>query len=366
MTQKLISTVFRKEILGMSAYKVAEANKLIKLDAMENPYTWPEDIKARWLEQIKNCPINRYPDPEARKLTATLKKTNQIPEQSEILLGNGSDEIIQLLLMALPSNAHILAPGPGFVMYRQVALSLGLNYQSIPVLANSFELDLPAMLNNIKQTQPAVIFLAYPNNPTANLFNAQDMERIINTATGLVIIDEAYAPFADASFINQLPEHSNLLVMRTVSKLGLAGLRLGFIAGHKSIIEQLNKIRLPYNINSLTQVTADFALNNQDLFEQQTRQICKDRAFVTEQLSTLTGITVYPSAANFILFKTPKDQANKFFEQLKQQGILIKNLSPQGELLTDCLRVTIGKPEENKAFINALSAIINSHWGRQQ
>ncbi len=361
MTKNLASTLFRKEILNMSAYKVAEAKDFIKLDAMENPYSWPEAIKEQWLAEIKDSPINRYPDPEARQLAATIRKTNKIPEQSEILLGNGSDEIIQLLLMALPSNACVLAPSPGFVMYQQVALSLGLNYQSIPLLKNTFELDIAAMLNTIKKTQPAVIFLAYPNNPTANLFNEQDMEAIINTANGLVIIDEAYAPFADASFIDKLPKHPNLLVMRTVSKLGLAGLRLGFIAGDKAIIEQLNKIRLPYNINTLTQMTADFALKKPDLFEQQTQQICKDRSLVSEQLKALPGITVYPSAANFILFKTKQNQASIIFEQLKKHGILIKNLSPQGGLLIDCLRVTIGKPEENKAFINALSAIINSH-----
>lgn len=361
MTQNLASTLFRKEIINMSAYKVAEAKNLIKLDAMENPYTWPKDIKQQWLEEIKDCPINRYPDPEARQLTSTIRKTNQIPEQSEILLGNGSDEIIQLLLMALPSSASILAPHPGFVMYQQVALSLGLNYQSIPLLENSFELDLPAMLDCIKKTQPAVIFLAYPNNPTANLFNTQDIDAIINTANGLVIIDEAYAPFADASFIDKLPNHPNLLVMRTVSKLGLAGLRLGFIAGNQAIIEQLNKIRLPYNINTLTQITADFALKKSDLFEQQTQQICKDRTLVSEQLKALPGITVYPSAANFILFKTQQNQATEIFENLKNHGILIKNLSTQGGLLTDCLRVTIGKPDENKAFIKALSTIINSH-----
>lgn len=354
MTENLITSIFRKEVLALSAYKVAEAKDLIKLDAMENPYTWPDDIKQKWLAIIKDCPINRYPDPEAKQLSETIKTSNNIPKQSEILLGNGSDEIIQLLLMALPPDASVLAPAPGFVMYKQVALSLGLNYHSVPLKADNFDLDLSLTLETIKQTQPSVIFLAYPNNPTGNLFNEQDMIKILETSTGLVIIDEAYAPFADASFINKLPQYDNLLVMRTVSKLGLAGLRLGFIAGNGAIIEQLNKIRLPYNINSLTQVTAEFALNNQALFQQQTQQICKDRAIVLKQLNALEGITAYPSAANFILFRTPENQATKIFESLKTQGILVKNLSPQGGILNDCLRVTIGKPEENTCFIQAL------------
>jgi histidinol-phosphate aminotransferase len=350
----LIASVFRQEVLALSAYKVADAKGLIKLDAMENPYTWPDDIKASWLEALKDCPLNRYPDPEAKALAATLRRLNQLPDRSELLLGNGSDEIIQLLLMALPPDASVMAPDPGFVMYKQLSHCLGLSYHGIPLLADSFDLDVPAMLATIEAHQPSVIFLAYPNNPTGNLFSEDAMLTVIKAAKGLVIIDEAYAPFADASFIDRLDQFDNLLVMRTVSKLGLAGLRLGYIAGSRAIIEQLNKIRLPYNINSLTQISADFALSNKSLFDSQTRQIRAERAVVLEQLSNMDGITAYPSAANFILFRTPKNQANSIFASLKEQGILIKNLAPQGGLLSDCLRVTIGTPEENRAFLAAL------------
>ena len=338
----------------MSAYKVADAQGLIKLDAMENPYNWPEDIKQAWLEALKDCPLNRYPDPEARRLTQTIKRLNQIADQFEVLLGNGSDEIIQLLLMALPETASVLAPAPGFVMYKQLSDGLGLNYQSIPLLADTFDLDLPGMLAAIERHQPSVIFLAYPNNPTGNLFSETSILEIIKTAKGLVVIDEAYAPFANASFVHALDQYDNLLVMRTVSKLGLAGLRLGYIIGKPTIIEQLNKIRLPYNINSLTQISADFALANKTLFDQQTQKICSERAVVFKQLNELEGITAYPSAANFILFRTPENKASGIFLSIKRQGVLIKNLSAQGGLLSDCLRVTIGKPEENMAFLAAL------------
>ncbi len=350
----LISTIFRKEVLSLSAYKVADATGLIKLDAMENPYNWPEDIKKEWLATLKDCPLNRYPDPEGRQLTATIKRLNQIPDQFDVLLGNGSDEIIQLLLMALPPSASVLAPDPGFVMYKQLSACLGLNYHGIPLLAGSFELDLPAMLTAIEKYQPSVIFLAYPNNPTGNLFSETAITDIIKASRGLVVLDEAYSPFADASFIKRLGHYDNLLVMRTVSKLGLAGLRLGYIAGAPDIIEQLHKIRLPYNINSLTQISADFALSNMALFDQQTQQICAERTIVFNRLNALNGIIAYPSAANFILFKTPENRANEIFASIKQQGVLIKNLNAQGGLLTDCLRVTIGKPDENTAFLTAL------------
>ncbi|MGR9044766.1 MAG: histidinol-phosphate transaminase [Gammaproteobacteria bacterium] len=350
-----ITQLFRKEVLSLTAYKVNDASGLIKLDAMENPYHWPEPVVHDWLVRLKDSELNRYPDPEARRLSATIREIYGIPDQFGILFGNGSDEIIQLLLMALSPEARILAPDPGFVMYRQISHSLGLEYCGIPLRATDFDLDLPAMLEAIERHRPSIIFLAYPNNPTGNLFNEHAVLEIIQTAKGLVVIDEAYAPFANASFIDRLGRFDNLLVMRTLSKLGLAGLRLGYIAGNPDIIGQLNKIRLPYNINSLTQVTADFALRNSVLFGQQTQAICDERSLVYDALNRFDGITAYPSAANFILFRTPENRATPIFESLQSQGVLIKNLAPQGGLLKNCLRTTIGTPAENQAFLTALS-----------
>jgi len=359
MSDLLLSQLFRPELLAMSAYKVSDALNMIKLDAMENPFIWPDGIQQRWLETLKSCAINRYPDPEARALCSALRKSNQLNPESPILLGNGSDEIIQILLMALPVAASVLAPEPGFVMYKQVAHSLGLNYLGIP-LTESFELDMPVMLQAIKERQPALIFLAFPNNPTGNLFNKNDILDILSVAPGLVVVDEAYEPFADASFIGQLANHENLLVMRTLSKLGLAGLRLGYLLGNPTILEQLNKIRLPYNINSLTQATATFALDNADFLREQTQTICQQRTIVFKSLQAFNNITVYPSSANFILFKTLNVDATEVFESLKHQGVLIKNLSPQGKQLKNCLRVTIGAPHENQLFLNALEKALKA------
>ena len=353
-------SIFRKEVLAMSAYKVHDARGLIKLDAMENPYNWPDDLIHNWLETLKTCELNRYPDPEAKQLTQTIRQQNNIPAAFDVLLGNGSDELIQILLMALPPTASVLSAQPSFVMYQQISQSLGLSFINVPLLPATFNLDLAAMLAAVTEFQPTIIFLAYPNNPTGNLFSAEAIRQIINAANGLVVIDEAYAPFADASFMHELAQYENLLVMRTVSKLGLAGLRLGYLVGAPSIIKQLNKIRLPYNINILTQVTAQFALTHHALFDGQTQKIRAERTRVYERLCDLNGITVYPSAANFILFKTPTDKADQIFMAIKQQGVLIKNLSPQGGLLADCLRVTIGKPEENQAFLTAIKASLEN------
>lgn len=351
---RFISSLFRQQVLAMSAYKVANAQGLIKLDAMENPYSWPQELNQQWLQTLSCCPLNRYPDPEAETLVACLRETQEIPDASGILLGNGSDEIIQLLHMAIPSGSTILSPEPGFVMYKQIALSLGLNYQGVS-LQQDFSLNTELMLEHIENIQPQLIFIAYPNNPSGNLFASEDIIRVIEKAPGLVVIDEAYAPFAQASFIPQLQHFDNLLVMRTISKLGLAGLRLGFLLGQLDIIEQLNKIRLPYNINTLTQISAEFALKNADVFAQQTESICADREHLYNQLQKFEQLTAFPTAANFILFRCPANKASQIFEEIKQQGVLIKNMSAQGGLLQDCLRVTIGTADENQQFIKALT-----------
>lgn len=355
MTQSLTERWFRPEVLALSAYHVADAAKLIKLDAMENPFPWPDAIQDAWLNSLKNCAINRYPDPEARDLVTVLRNSQAIPEDLGVILGNGSDEIIQILLMALRSDCCVLAVEPSFVMYRQIAVSLGLNYQSVALNAGDFSLDRQAMLAAIAHYQPALIFLAYPNNPTGNLFDTETLEAIIQASPGLVIIDEAYAPFTDASFLQRIAAYTNVLVMRTVSKLGLAGLRLGYLVGPGPLIEELNKIRLPYNINILTQLTASFALEHQDFLQQQTAILRQERETLFATLAAMPDIHVYPSQANFLTFQCLTTSADSVFESLKQQGILIKNLSRQGGLLKDCLRVTVGTPEENQCFIKALT-----------
>jgi histidinol-phosphate aminotransferase len=350
----LLSLCFRKEVLELSSYHVANAAGLIKLDAMENPYTWPDQVKAKWLESLQECELNRYPDPEAAQLSSIIRRQNKLSSEFNILLGNGSDELIQMLLMALPPNANVLTVQPSFVMYQQISRALGLNVIQIPLVPEDFSLDLAAVLQAIETFCPKIIFLAYPNNPTGNLFDRDAINQIINVSTGLVVIDEAYEPFANASFMAELPKYENLLVMRTLSKLGLAGLRLGYLVGATSIIQELDKVRLPYNINVLTQKSAAFALENQAIFEEQTQQICSERGRVFESLLLMDGVKPYPSAANFILVKTEKKSASDVFTSIKKQGVLIKNLSPQGGLLEDCLRVTIGKPDENDLFLNVL------------
>lgn len=349
-----MSDLIRPQIKALSAYHVADAGKMIKLDAMENPYHLPEKLIAAWLQKISQAELNRYPDPQAAVLRDKLRTYMQVPDGQALILGNGSDELIQMMAMAVAQPGRtILAPEPGFVMYKMIATFVGMDYVGVP-LREDFSLDLPAMLAAIKQHQPALIFLAFPNNPTANLFDETAMLEIIRASKGLVVVDEAYHPFAGETFMSRLGQFENLLVMRTVSKMGLAGLRLGLLAGAPKWINEFDKVRLPYNINVLTQTSAVFALEHAEVFESQAAAIREQRSWLLDELNKIPDLQVYPSRANFILLRLKKADANKVFELLKQQGVLIKNLNPAGGALKQCLRVTVGTPDENQTFVAVL------------
>lgn len=353
--------LLRPEVLALSAYHVPDSEGYIKLDAMENPYAWPPEMVEAWLARLGKAAPNRYPDPACHRLKAALKAFNGVPDGAELLLGNGSDEIIQIILMAVAGpGVSVLAPEPTFVMYKQIAACLGLRFVGVPLREADFGLDPDAMCAAIAEHRPAVVFLAYPNNPTGNLFDADAMERILAAAPGWVVVDEAYAPYADASFMARIGGFDNLLVMRTLSKLGLAGLRLGFLAGAQACIEQLDKIRLPYNINELTQISAEFALEQRAVFEAQVGCILRDRQFVAEALGRLDAVQVYESRANFILFRLLKHAAPEVFQSLKEAGVLVKNLHSAGGMLAHCLRVTVGAPEENRRFLEELARILRA------
>lgn len=356
---QLIDRLVRPEIQALHAYHVPDSSGLLKLDAMENPYQWPQTMQDKWLELLRTVELNRYPDPGAKDLCVQLAQGMKVPQGQELLLGNGSDEIIQILAMALAKpNSRLMAFDPGFVMYKLIAELVGMEYVGVPLNPEDFSLDLEQALLAIRNYQPELIFIAYPNNPTGNAFDPMVIDAIIEEAEGLVVIDEAYQPFAEDTFMSRLGHHTNVLVMRTVSKLGLAGLRLGFLAGAPEWIEQLNKIRLPYNINVLTQASAVFALKHTDVFDQQAAEIRLERHKMQQSLESIQGLHVFPSRANFILFKAPAGRADGIFADLKKAGILIKNLNPAGGVLADCLRVTVGTPEQNEQFLNALQDIL--------
>jgi len=356
--------LLRPEILALHAYPVPDSTGMVKLDAMENPYALPLPLREEIAQLVADAAINRYPDAAAHALKASIREAISLPPENsslsamQILLGNGSDEIIQLLAMAVAKpGAVLLSVEPSFVMYKMIAAFTGMQYVGVPLNAD-FTLNLPAMLESIKQHQPALIFLAYPNNPSGNLFDAAAIQKIIEAAPGLVVVDEAYYAFTDASFIPMLARYPNLLVMRTFSKLGMAGLRLGFLVGSTAWLAQLEKLRLPYNIGVLTQQVALKLLQHHAVLLQQATQIKQDRSLLQQRLSALKNVQPFTSDANFILFRTP--QATQIFEGLKQRGVLIKNLSAGHPLLADCLRVTVGSPQENERFSVALQECLQT------
>lgn len=358
MTDPRVEQWINPAIRALQAYVVPDSRGYIKLDAMENPYRWPPELVSAWLEQLAGIPVNRYPDPEANGIKARLRALWELPDKVELLLGNGSDELIQLLALAVRGRDRVLlAPEPSFVMYRLIAEVIGLHYLGVPLRATDFSLDLEAMLAAIEDHQPALVMLSYPNNPTGNLFDREAVSRIITASPGLVVIDEAYFPFASDGFIQALADHPNLLVMRTLSKLGLAGLRIGILAGASAWLTELNKVRLPYNINSLSQLSTEFMLDHVSILYGQVEQILQERGKLFQYLRALEGVQVWPSQTNFLLLRV-QGRAEAIYKELKSHSILIKKLHGSHPLLEDCLRITVGTSDENAALMATLGNIL--------
>jgi len=350
-----VASVVRPEIRALSAYAVARAEGMIKLDAMENPYALPAGVRTRLSEALARVPINRYPDGGAHAAKGALRRVFSIPVDQDLLLANGSDELLQIITSALACpGASMLVPEPSFVMYRMNALYAGMRFIGVP-LGGDFRLDRAAMLAAIERERPSLVYLAYPNNPTGNLFAASDVEAVLRAAPGLVVVDEAYYAFADASFLPRVAEFANLLVLRTVSKVGMAGIRLGYAVAAPEWIAELNKVRQPYNVNALTQAAAEALLTDTGWIAEQAAAIRTGRARLEAELKRLPGTTVFPTQTNFVLVRVT--DANEMFEGLKARCILVKNLHGWHPLLANCLRITVGTTEENDLLLAALNEL---------
>jgi histidinol-phosphate aminotransferase len=357
--EETVARVVRPEIRALSAYAVAKAGPgaeaWVKLDAMENPYALPDTVKARLAHALAGVAINRYPDAGAEGVKRALRRALEIPGDAGLLLGNGSDELIQIIVSALARpGAVVLAPEPSFVMYRMDAAFASTRFVGVP-LKPDFSLDRDAMLAAIARESPAVTFLAYPNNPTGNLFADADIEAIIEGSPGLVVIDEAYYAFADSSFLSRVPARPNLLVLRTLSKVGMAGIRLGYAVAAPAWIAELNKVRQPYNVNALTQAAVEALLSDTGWISEQAAAVRTERARLASGLGRLPEVRVYPTQTNFVVARV--NDANGIFDGLKARRILIKNLHGWHPLLANCLRITVGTPEENDLLLSVLTEL---------
>src|SRR5258706_4362389 len=344
------------EIQAMHGYQVDDATGLVNLDVMESPYGLPDALAKEVGEIVAKLSLNRYPVPTAHKLRALIREVMQVPAGCDVLLGNGSDECIQYITATIArEGAVVMAPAPSFAMFSMQALFFRLRFVGVALRAD-FTLDTEAFLAAMAKERPALVWIAFPNNPTGNAFPVADIERIIAAAPGLVVLDEAYQPFAGATFMPRLADFENLVVMRTVSKIGMAGLRLGYVCGRPEWIESFNKTRSPFNINVLTEAVAIKLLQNKKVLDAQAAKVLEERERVRPELSRLGGLTVYPSAANFLLVRVAggKGAGTRAFERVKAQGVLVKDFSGGHPLLENCLRLTIGTPEENRILAAAL------------
>lgn len=352
--EQRMKKVIRQDIQSMHGYAVQPSTGMVKIDTMENPFPLPAHLRRQLGERLAEVALNRYPAERGNVLRAELAKHAQMPEGCDIMLGNGSDELISLLTLAchIP-GATVIAPLPGFVMYQMSAELQGLKFVGVP-LTDTFELDLPAMLAAVKEHQPSLVYLAYPNNPTANLWNDAAVDAIIEAAPGLVVMDEAYQPFASRDSLERLKRYEHLLLMRTMSKFGLAGVRIGYMMGRKPLIKEVDKLRPPFNISVLNCEAALFALEHVDEYVRQAATIRAEREKIQGWLRALPGVTPFPSDANMILARVPDSKAA--FEGMKARGVLVKNVAFVHPLLKNCLRITVGTPDENLKMIDALKA----------
>ena len=345
----------RQDIQSMHAYAIQPSAGLIKLDAMENPYRLAPGLQDELGRRLGAQALNRYPAGQVDQLRRALAEYAGMPEGFDIMLGNGSDELISLLAMACDvPGAAIVSPVPGFVMYAMSAQLQGLKFVGVPLTAE-FELDETAMLAAVAEHKPAITYIAYPNNPTANLWDDAVIEKIViavGKQGGLVVMDEAYQPFASKSYAGRIARHSHVLLLRTLSKFGLAGVRLGYLMGPRALIAEIDKVRPPYNISVLNYECALFALEHREVFTAQAQEIRAQRAMLLEALSAMTGVKAWKSDANMILIRVP--DATKTFDGMKARGVLVKNVSKMHALLANCLRLTVGTFEENALMLAAL------------
>ncbi len=356
MSARIAHTI-RRDVKSMHAYAIQDSRGLIKLDAMENPFSLPPELQHELGERLGRAAINRYPVQSSIDVLKALAEFVDLPAGRKLMLGNGSDELIDMLSVACDvPGAAVLAPLPGFVMYEMLAKLRGLRFVGVPLTAQ-FELDEAAMLAAIEEQRPAITYIAYPNNPTANLFDERIVERIVAAVgqqRGLVVFDEAYQPFSSRSWMHHLGKHDHVLVMRTLSKFGLAGVRLGYLAGAAALIDEIEKVRPPYNVSVLNATATLFALEHRDEYARQATLLKSERARLQSMLAAIKSVHAFPSEANMILVRVP--DSVRAFEGMKGRGVLVKNIAGLHPLLANCLRLTVGAPLENDAMIDALKA----------
>ena len=343
--------LIQRNVLSLEPYHVEDNDCEIKLHANENPFPPSKELLDLFSASLQKLQLNRYPDPDSKALKDSI--ANRLDIKTErLVIGNGSDEIILFLLQVFCQEGDtIIFPEPTFAMYSIIAQSLSIKSASIS-LDSQWNFNADALLRSAEENNSRIIFLSYPNNPTGNCFSDIQVQKVIESFQGIVVIDEAYHDFSRKSFINQIEEHNNLVVLRSLSKIGLAALRVGFGVADPLVINEINKVRLPYNSNTISQTFAEHLTTNFEAVQEQIDSIVDERHRLLGELQKIKSVTAFPSDSNFILFKTEKS-ANNIFTYLSKNGILVRNLSSHPKL-NNCLRVTVGTKNENDRFLSKL------------
>jgi histidinol-phosphate aminotransferase len=351
---KRLNSLVREEVKGQRAYPVLDIRVRIRLDANENPYRLPPRLRRQFFTALRSVELNRYPEPGSAGIRKAYARHFGV-EQDMILVASGSDEAIAILCTAVarPGSA-VLIPTPTFPMYRITSRNSGCRVLEVP-LDEQGDLNVEAMERRMKAERPAVTFLSYPNNPTGACFSAGRVERLIRVSPGLVVVDEAYHPFSGRTFLPALARHDHLVVLRTLSKIGLAAARVGFLIGAPQLLEELNKVRLPYNMNAFSQVAAAFFLEHEAAFREQTARVLRERDRLVRALRSIPGVRTWPTDANFIFFSC-NSRENDVYDTLLREGILVKMFGPPGAATG--IRVTVGTRRENGEFLKLLRSVL--------
>jgi len=338
----------RDRIKFLNPYQVENFDCRIKLHANESPFPPPIEIASLLKECADDLQINRYPDPDCNKLKSAISKRLGVPA-TNLVVGNGSDELIQFILQVFCEPGDTITfPDPTFAMYAIIAQGMGLNSEGYP-LDEKWDFEAKPFLEFLEKHKSKVAFFSFPNNPTGNCFSSKAIKSVIENFNGIVVVDEAYYDFSAKTFISETPKNNNLIILKSLSKIGMAGLRVGYGIADPEIIDEFNKVRLPYNSNSISQILSEKLLSDFPSIQKQIDAIKGERERMLKRLSEIEAITAYPSDSNFILFRTQND-SKKLFRQLADKGILIRNLAGHPRL-AKCLRVTVGKKEDNDQFL---------------
>jgi histidinol-phosphate aminotransferase len=351
----------REELGPLSPYHVPPVTVAVKLDANESPYAPPPALLEALAEEVRAAPLHRYPDPRAIALRALVAADlRQAPER--LVLGNGGDELIGLLCstFARPrpgqARAVVAYPAPAFAVFRTAAAAAGMDVVEAP-LGPRFEPDEAALAGALARTPPSVVFLTTPNNPTGTVWPRAAVERIVAAhPDAIVVVDQAYGAYGGEDLRDLVDAHPHCVLLRTYSKVGLAGLRVGVLVAQPEVAHEVEKVRPPYNIDVLTQRAAVLVLGRfRASLEAHVAEVVAERERLGRALAAMAGVEVFPSGANLVLVRV--GDAGRVWQGLLERSVLVRNLDRPGAL-AGCLRVTVGRPEENERFLAALREVL--------